>query len=150
MCIGDLEALCEGIPQLEQHLGLPSAKGGVLPPEFVKGYIDSARLRPDWLGVWAIQNGVIVGSGGFKSKPEDGTVEIGYGVSPEHEGKGIGTEIARRLTELAFIQGAEVVRAHTLREGLASQRILTKNGFSYVGDFIEPEDGLVMRWEIRK
>jgi RimJ/RimL family protein N-acetyltransferase len=41
-----------------------------------------------------------------------------------------------------------VVRAHTLPDGLASQRVLAKSGFRFVGEVVEPEDGLVHRYEV--
>ncbi|MFO0043964.1 MAG: GNAT family N-acetyltransferase, partial [Armatimonadota bacterium] len=92
----------------------------------------------------------IAGSGMFKGDLVDGWIEIGYGVSPEVEGRGVGTAIARHLTEYALESGASVVRAHTLSDAPASQRILEKLGYQYVGQFEEPEDGLVNRYEVIK
>lgn len=40
-----------------------------------------------------------------------------------------------------------VVRAHALPEPNASTRVLTKCGFRFLGEVIDPEDGLVWRWE---
>ena len=37
--------------------------------------------------------------------------------------------------------------AHTLPGGVASRRILAKCGFKHVGDVVDPEDGLVARFE---
>lgn len=144
----DLETLAIAIEYLELKLGCRAAPGGVLPPEFVKGYLSSARSHPDWLGCWAIEDGLIVGSAGFKSAPSDGVVEIGYGVSPDHEGKGIGTAMAGWMKAYGFSHGAMTVRAHTLFEGYASQAILKKQGFKLKGQVLEPEDGLVLRWEV--
>jgi RimJ/RimL family protein N-acetyltransferase len=42
------------------------------------------------------------------------------------------------------------VRAHTLPDGFASQRVLLKSGFSKVGEFVESGDGLVWRFELRR
>jgi RimJ/RimL family protein N-acetyltransferase len=75
-------------------------------------------------------------------------VEISYGVDPEHQGKGYATEAARALTAYAFSSGmVRVVRAHTLPEPNASTRVLIKCGFHRIGEVIDPEDGLVWRWE---
>jgi RimJ/RimL family protein N-acetyltransferase len=75
-------------------------------------------------------------------------VEIAYGIAPEHQGKGYATEAAAALTDYAFRQReVRAVRAHTLPENNASTRVLTKCGFRRVGEVIEPEDGLVWRWE---
>ncbi|HWX22473.1 MAG TPA: GNAT family N-acetyltransferase [Candidatus Binatia bacterium] len=97
-------------------------------------------------------SGVVVGKGGFKGPPtDDGAVEIAYGIFPDHQGKGYATEGAAALTAFAFGSGkVRVVRAHTRPEGNASKRVLTKCGFLYVGEVVDPEDGLVWRWEKHK
>ena len=94
-------------------------------------------------------SGANVGRGGFKGPPTaDGIVEIAYGVSPEHQGKGYATEAAEALVEFAFSnEQVRGVWAHTLPEANASTRVLTKCGFQCVGEVIDPEDGLVWRWE---
>lgn len=94
---------------------------------------------------------IVVGSAGFKGPPAaDGVVEIAYGVSPEYQGKGYATEAAQALVAYAFSSGrVRVVRAHTRPEPNASTRVLTKSGFRHVGEVIDPEDGLVWRWEKR-
>jgi RimJ/RimL family protein N-acetyltransferase len=90
----------------------------------------------------------VVGSAGFKGPPAEGIVEIAYGLSPEYQGKGYATEAAAALTAYAFDSGkVRVVRAHTLPESNASGRVLTKCGFRRIGEVIDPEDGLVWRWE---
>jgi [ribosomal protein S5]-alanine N-acetyltransferase len=126
---------------------------------------DRAELSPDWLALldatkeadpWVIgfsmlhrSEETIVGQAGFKGPPTpDGIVEIAYGVEPNQQGKGYATEAAEALTSYAF-QNKEVrlVRAHTLPEVNASTRVLTKCGFRHLGEVIEPDDGLVWRWE---
>lgn len=91
----------------------------------------------------------VVGSAGFTGPPTaDGVVEISYGVNPDHQGKGYATEAAQALTTYAFQSGkVRRVRAHTRPEPNASTRVLTKCGFQRVGEVIDPEDGLVWRWE---
>jgi RimJ/RimL family protein N-acetyltransferase len=96
-------------------------------------------------------SGSVVGRCGFKGPPgADGVVEIAYGVAAEHRGQGYATETAEALVTYAFSSGrVDVVRAHTLPEPNASTRVLTKCGFRRVGEVIDPEDGLVWRWERR-
>jgi [ribosomal protein S5]-alanine N-acetyltransferase len=125
---------------------------------------DRAELSADWLALlhastsadeWTHgfslvlrDSDTVVGSAGFKGPPADGVVEIAYGLSPEYQGKGYATEAAEALTAYAFQSGkVRVVRAHTLPESNASGRILTKCGFRRIGEVIDPEDGLVWRWE---
>lgn len=91
----------------------------------------------------------VVGACGFKAPPSaDGFVEIAYGVAREYQGKGYATEAAQALTNYAFASGkVRVVLAHTRPEPNASTRVLTKCGFRRIGEVIDPEDGLVWRWE---
>jgi [ribosomal protein S5]-alanine N-acetyltransferase len=98
-----------------------------------------------------IAGGIAVGLGSFKGPPVDGAVEIAYAVVPEQQGKGYATAAARALVEYAF-RNAEVnkVLAHTLPDGVASQRVLRKAGFAHVGEVVDPDDGLVWRFEITR
>ena len=91
--------------------------------------------------------GHTVGQCGFKGPPADGVVEIAYAVDPEHQSNGYATEAAEALTKFAFAQNVAIVRAHTLPAANASTRVLTKCGFRHLGEVIDPEDGLVWRWE---
>jgi [ribosomal protein S5]-alanine N-acetyltransferase len=126
---------------------------------------EKAELSADWLArlrastppdPWTLgfsmvhsDSDVVVGKCGFKGPPAaDGVVEIAYGVSPEYQGNGYATEAAQSMTEYAFSSGkVRVVRAHTRPEPNASTRVLTKCGFRSIGEVIDPEDGLVWRWE---
>ncbi len=92
----------------------------------------------------------VIGQCGYKGPPSgDGIVEIAYGVDEDYQGRGYATEAAHALVEHAFgTDRVRVVRAHTLLEANASTRVLTKCGFERVGEVIDPEDGLVWRWEI--
>ena len=92
---------------------------------------------------------IVVGKSGFKGPPAaDGVVEIAYRVVPDYQGKGYATEAAQALVAFAFSSGrVRVVRAHTLPERNASTRVLAKCGFRHVGEVIDPDDGLVWRWE---
>ena len=94
------------------------------------------------------ETGTAVGTCGFKGPPADGVVEIAYGVDPDHQGKGYATEAAEALVRFAFGDArVRVVRAHTLPEANASTRVLNKCEFRFTGEVMDPEDGLVWRWE---
>lgn len=98
-----------------------------------------------------LPDGANVGIGSFKGPPTEGAVEIAYAVLPEHQGRGYATAAARAMVELAF-RSPEVrkVLAHTLPDGVASQRVLQKSGFTHIGEVVDPEDGLVWRFEITR
>jgi len=130
--------------------------------------VDKAQLSADWLArlhaltsddPWMLGFTIVhqasnaaVESCCFKGPPTaDGVVEIAYSVAPEHQGKGYSTETAAAPTSYAFTgRKVRVVRAHTLPESNASTRVLDKCGFQRLGEVIDPEDGLVWRWEKRK
>lgn len=117
-----------------------------------------ARLRAShaadpWTHGFAIverAGGEHVGSCGYKGPPDEwGVVEIAYSVHPEMQGRGYATEAARALVGYALGNAAaRVVRAHTLPDNTASARVLTKCGFTCVGEVVDPEDGRVLQWKL--
>jgi RimJ/RimL family protein N-acetyltransferase len=129
---------------------------------------DRAEVSPDWLArvrastagdPWALgfavvhrASGTAIGTCGYKGPPDpDGVVEISYGIDPDHRGKGYATETAAGLVTYAFGDSrVREVRAHTFEKANASTRVLTKCGFRCIGEVIDPEDGLVWRWEKRR
>ena len=93
-------------------------------------------------------SGVTVGSCGFRGPPDaDGIVEIAYGVHEVQRGRGFAREAAAALVDFALGAGARVVCAHTLPEPNTSTRVLEACGFIRTGEVVDPEDGLVWRWE---
>jgi RimJ/RimL family protein N-acetyltransferase len=127
---------------------------------------DRAEVSPDWLarvkssnsadpwthGFAVVQrtSGAVVGMCAYKGPPgADRTVEIAYGINPQYQGRGYATEVARALVGLAFGNGGvAIVCAHTRPEESASTHVLTKCGFEFIGEVMDPEDGLVWRWEL--
>jgi RimJ/RimL family protein N-acetyltransferase len=126
---------------------------------------DRAEVSPDWItracaspagDAWSLSftvvertGGAAVGGCGFKGPPDsNGIVEIAYGIDEAHRGRGFATEAACALTEFGFASGQVLrVRAHIRRGNRASERVLEKCGFGRVGEVMDPEDGLVCRWE---
>jgi RimJ/RimL family protein N-acetyltransferase len=100
-------------------------------------------------GVVDRETRTIVGSAGFKGPPDaDGVVEVAYGIVPSFQRRGYATEATFALIDFARADPAvRRVRAHTLPTPNASTRVLTKCGFAHLGEFADPEDGLVWRWE---
>ena len=89
-----------------------------------------------------------IGSCSFKGPPVEGVAEIAYRIEPDLCGQGLATEAARALYDYAASRGdIRLVCAHTLPDGAASQKVLTKCGFEYVGERHDPEDGRVWRFE---
>ena len=153
------------------HIQTENLKLVLQTPEDVRAFIEEmtppekAELSADWLArVHAATSAdpwthgfalvhrasdVVIGRGGFKGPPAaDGVVEIAYGVGSDHQGKGYATEAAQALVSYAFSHSeVRVVRAHTRPKPNASTRVLIKCGFRRVGEVMDPDDGLVWRWE---
>ena len=153
-----LLALIEGIPQYEARTGLRAAEG-------LRDGITSAEVSPVWLeqlrastaadpwthgfGVVHQESCLVIGSVGFKGAPDaEGMVEIAYGIVPAFRGKGYATEAAEAAVKFAFASDqVRLVRAHTLPTNSPSMQVLARCGFERTEEVVDPEDGLVIRWE---
>jgi RimJ/RimL family protein N-acetyltransferase len=79
-----------------------------------------------------LADGRAVGGIGFKGQPEDGCVEIGYGLVPSARGNGYAAEAVVALLAMAADHGVSKVIADTARDNIASQRTLIRAGFRLV------------------
>lgn len=109
---------------------------------------ESSGFIPPWVGYLAIDGDTCVGTCAFKAPPRDGRVEIACFTFAGWERRGFGTEMARALLALAALAqpGVRVI-AHTLPETNASNAILRKLGFGFVGTINHPQDGRVWEWQ---
>lgn len=78
-------------------------------------------------------DGRAVGGIGFKGQPDNGSVEIGYGLVPSARGNGYAPEAAQALVALARQQGLSLIVADTEADNIASQRTLERAGFTQTG-----------------
>ena len=109
----------------------------------------AATPRPArWGCYWSIDLAAdrTVGLCGFKAPPMDDSIEIAYLTFPLFEGRGYATRTIAELVALSW-RDVPLVVAHTLPVANASNVALTRQGFVHVGETIDPEDGLVWRWE---
>ena len=147
-----LDLVLESIEEVRAGIAaMPSEMKEQLSADWL-AQLEAATEADPWVHGFKLvhrETGEVVGQCGFKGPPDaDGAVEIAYGIAPEHQGQGYATEAAQAQTTYAFNSpDVKLVRAHTLREPNASTRVLTKCGFEKIGDFEDPEDGLVWRWE---
>lgn len=78
-------------------------------------------------------DGRAIGGIGFKGQPDDGCVEVGYGLSPSARGHGYAAEALVALLEVAADHGLSRVVADTAKDNVASQRTLERAGFHQTG-----------------
>ena len=111
----------------------------------------AANPRPaPWGSYLAWDADTVVGDCAYKLPPGSaGAVEIAYGTFPAYEARGYVKGMISALFALAVRSGASIVFAHTLAENNASNGALRSEGFNFVGEVTDPEDGLVWRWEKR-
>lgn len=105
-----------------------------------------AALLADWeadgFGYWLARergSGRFAGRGGLRRVLLEGRseVEVGYAFMPELWGRGLATELARESMRVGFeeLRLPELV-CFTLTTNRASQRVMGKAGFRYVGDTV--------------
>ena len=109
-----------------------------------------SKFSPDpnepWFGSYLILvDNVVSGTIGFKGGPVANQVEIGYGVVPSRQGRGVATSAISQL--LARIAGLSLeVRAETDSSNAASQSVLSHAGFQQVGRRHDPDGGDFIMW----
>jgi [ribosomal protein S5]-alanine N-acetyltransferase len=112
----------------------------------------SAQLREDptvqpWLGRVIVLDDEggrrIIGSIGFHGPPDDdGRVEVGYRIAPDHRRQGVATEVVQALFDWANREhGVTRFRAATAPDNVASKGVLARFGFRPIGVQMDELDG---------
>lgn len=129
-------------------LGFPDRAEGTEALRDVMTQFEAIPRPARWGPYWNIDLAAdaVVGLSGFKDVPAGGCVEIAYFTFPRCEGHGYATRAIGQLVALAW-SGATLVVAHTLPFANASNTALARHGFVQAGEMIDPDDGLVWRWE---
>ena len=103
------------------------------------------------LPIWLMtDNDEVVGACNHKTPPDAaGEVEIGYGVAATRRGRGYATEAVKGLISLAAADPrVRALTAQTAAANVASQGVLSRNGFTRVGEDDDPEDGAMIDWRL--
>lgn len=134
------------------------------PPEFndadtrawFRGRLAANHDAGVWLGYYVVAEiggqPTVAGTAGFKGPPNaDGMVEVGYSIIAAYHRRGIATAAVEHLLARAFAD-ARVSRvvAETLPDLVASRGLLEKCGFVLTGTRIDPEDGDIVIYTIRR
>ena len=101
---------------------------------FVVEAVAAGAERPQSRFVYVVTcDGLLVGSCELNLRG-DGQGEIGYGLHPDHWGRGLATAAARRLLELCFTEhGLHRVFATCDPRNVASGRVLRRLGMTHEG-----------------
>lgn len=133
-----------------------SVPDGALPPPHV-ALRALARLADGVPAAWSLpllvidrRDGSVVGGGAFKHRPEQGVVEIGYGIATCRRGEGIGTEAVALMLAWAAATGevGEVV-AMIVPGNLPSERLVARLGFVAGATLADADGETVVRWAYR-
>lgn len=107
----------------------------------------------DWFTFWIIQNknnSKAMGVIGFKGINFLKEVEVGYGICEEFRRKGYVAEALGLLIDWAFSKREcrKIIAKKVLRENIASQNVLKKNGFEFVNETSEGKNYMKLRKKI--
>ncbi|GAB3195794.1 RimJ/RimL family protein N-acetyltransferase [Pontibacter aydingkolensis] len=98
-----------------------------------------------WLAISKTKNRVVADFLIKKGPDAEGEVEIGYGVYPNHEGKGWMTKVVAGFLQWAQEQPRiKIVLAETSKKNVPSIRVLQKNGF-----ILSRENAKFYYWRIK-
>jgi ribosomal-protein-alanine N-acetyltransferase len=144
-----LRADLEGPAELAARLGFRVPPGW--PPElydapaieYTLAHLEAHPGTPQWgfyyfvrkpEGPAGSEEAFVLGAGGYKGAPAEGTVEVGYSILADHQRRGYATEAVRGFLAHAFSHGeVERVIAQTLPELAPSIGVLEKCGFHLLG-----------------
>ena len=131
------EAMRKWIPN-EYYADIAEAKNAI---RFYHSCVETRHL-PYVLAVEAKETGELIGDTGINEvdgHPQE--VEIGYSISEKFSGRGYATELVKAMSEFAFKSfGIRILYGRVLYGNDASARVLTKNGYQFVGEESGAED----------
>ncbi|GER65853.1 alanine acetyltransferase [Weizmannia acidilactici] len=83
-------------------------------------------------------------------KPDQGTAEIGYVLSPEYWGRGIMTEAVKKLIEFGFERMRLIrIQARCFAENKASARVMEKAGMTFEGTLRKAIYAKGRHWDLK-
>jgi len=149
----DFEWMIGGVHVSNRGLTLPP--GGVDVNEVLVHVRAIARSLQEHQGHtdnWMIvADNEVVGLCGYKHRPSvDGEVDIGYSIAASRRRRGHATgAVSAVLANAQADPRVSHIIAETAIDNHASQRVLIRNGFQYIGTDIDPEDGdRLLRWRV--
>jgi ribosomal-protein-alanine N-acetyltransferase len=157
--LGEIDALLNRDPVQFESLICASAPEPFEPPPetadalgMFRGKLANDPTLSPWLLRWIIDgdNRRLIGSAGFIGPPDEfSVIQMGYSVYLSDQRKGYATEAVNGLIAWAF-QQADVLRiqAAVRFDNLPSKRVVTKTGFTLIGEIDTDSEGLMGLWEL--
>ena len=125
-------------------------------PSPLKHRIPRVKREPEFAEIGLIlaiekNTDELIGSAGFHNFPtEGGMIEIGYGIVPEKQNQGFGTELLIGMWKMICLRpDVQILRYTVSPENPPSMHIIKKLEFTKVGEQMDPEDGLELIFEKR-
>jgi len=123
-------------------------------PSPLKHRIPRVKAEPNFAEIGLIlaiekETKELIGSAGFHDFPDsNGMIEIGFGIVPEKQNQGFGTELLIGMWKMICLRpDVRLLRYTVSPENLPSLHIINKLEFSKVGQQMDPEDGLELIYE---
>lgn len=145
----DFEWMLAEKPKMGSNLQLPP--GGVDAPavlEIVRRItrgLHQARCQASWMILSGLE---VVGLCSYRGPPQEGVVEIGYGIASSCRNRGYATLAVANMVLFAQLDPAvRLLVAETSLSNPASMRVLEKNAFERSGAKVDKEDGPMALWK---
>jgi RimJ/RimL family protein N-acetyltransferase len=130
--------------------GLDLADSAIAPTEvleMLRGVAQTVRAGFAPSAWMMVEDGEVVGLCSIMKPPTGQFIDIGYGVAPTRQGRGIATRAVSAVLAFASTDPrVEGVTAETSVDNYASQLVLERNGFIQTERRDDPEDGQLICW----
>ena len=94
-----------------------------------------------------IHDNEVVGLCSVTRPPRDGVIDIGYGIAPSRQNRGIARRAIGDIAAWARTDPrVTAITAETSLANVASQRVLAGNGFVEIAERLDDEDGPLICW----
>jgi RimJ/RimL family protein N-acetyltransferase len=144
--VADYAALLAGLAPR----GLKLADSPIAPPEILEMLaalavgIETGFSPASWL---IVEDDEVVGLCSITRPPENGSIDIGYGIAPSRQRRGSATRAIGAIVEWArTAPHVSVITAETAVDNIASQLVLMRNGFERTSERVDVEDGPLFGW----
>jgi len=106
--------------------------------------VSSVFSPASWL---IVEENEVVGLCSITRPPVNDVLDIGYGIAPSRMGRGIaGRAVGEVVAWARSSPRVSALTAETSVANIASQRVLSRNGFVRVGERVDPEEGPLICW----